>query len=77
VDKEEEGEEEIGEEEKQEEQEQEQEQKLRQFIRGTHPPSLSPFALESRDPAYCLQFLLITPTTLPCRTAVSKESSEG
>ena len=42
----------------------------------THPPSLSPLELESRDPAYCLQFLLITPTTLPFSRAVSRVTSK-
>jgi hypothetical protein len=64
------------EEEEEEEQQEQEEQELGHIMRGTHPPSLSPLELESRDPAYCLQFLLITPTTLPLRTAVSKESSE-
>ena len=42
----------------------------------THPPSLSPLELESRDPAYCLQFLLITPTTRPFSRVVSRVTSK-
>ena len=37
---------------------------------------MSPLPPKSKDPAYCLQFLLMTPTTLPCSILTPKRGSE-